>query len=250
MEGFIVRRRSVQCCNLPPREVIAEESSTKPPLLLTRDRAAPEDSLSRVQASILCLFGDMTAGIPASQYTARREEGECPSPAIRASHAVVALHKERAVLESVRLANTNGKPDESEDEVESDDDGRSLEDERELLGCVRTSASGRGDSQRRGPIYDGTAPFREARAVNEELTRHEVGENGDGEEGLAANPDDGAKLDVRIVEPSREASVPYRKLAEDEVGRGLSVGGDEGRPGRRRPEGAQKREEAAVFWPS
>lgn len=83
----------------------------------------------------------MTTCIPSSQYTARGQEGKCPSPAIRASDAVVELQEERAVLKAVRFANADREPDEGEDEVKSDDDNRSFEDQRELFGCVRTSAS-------------------------------------------------------------------------------------------------------------
>lgn len=70
-----------------------------------------------------------------------------------------------------------------------------------------------------------------------ERTRKEVAKDCCEEEYLAADPDDGAELDVRVVETSRKGLVEDGELREHKIGGRLRVGGDKRRPGGGAPEG-------------
>lgn len=79
--------------------------------------------------------------------------------------------------------------------------------------------------------------------VGKERTRHEVGEDGQEEERLGDDPNDGSELDRSVIDTVGEEGVEHDEFTEDKVARGLGSRGDERGPSSRGPELCVARQE-------
>jgi hypothetical protein len=72
---------------------------------------------------------NVTGSVPPRQDSARRQEAQAPIPPVSSTAAVDVLREDPlGGLEAVRLRDSDGKPDDGEEKVDSDDTGGGLED--------------------------------------------------------------------------------------------------------------------------
>lgn len=99
------------------------------------DDRTPEDTASGRDGGILSLLCNMTRGIKADEDARGSEIGQTPVPSSRRTGPVVGGHEGFfGGSEAPGVCGSDGKPDDVQDEVQTDDHGRKVEHISEVLG--------------------------------------------------------------------------------------------------------------------